>query len=79
MNKSKPPLAQTQVSKWNIFAISKLSYISVVHLLGEPTADIACWMLTGYQTLSGGACFVCVQSTECGAIALLYLGEPQGS
>ena len=79
LNKSKPPLAQTQVSKWNIFAISKLRYISVVHLLGEPTADIACWMLTGHQTLSGDACFVCVQSTECGTIALLYLGEPQGS
>ena len=46
LNKSKPALAQTQVSKWNILATSKLSYISVVHLLGEPTTDLACWMLT---------------------------------
>ena len=29
--------------------------------------------------LSGGACFVCVESTECGATALLFQGEPQRS
>jgi len=34
-------------------------------------------MLTCHLTLSGGACFVCVESTERGTIALLYQGEPQ--
>ena len=31
------------------------------------------------QTLSGGVCFVCVESTEHGTVALLYQGEPQRS
>ena len=51
-NQSKPALAQTQVSKSNNFATSKLSYISVIHLSGEPTTNLACWMLTGHRTLS---------------------------
>ena len=55
LNQSKPALAQTKVSKWNILATSKLSYILVIHLLGEPTTDVACWMLTCHRTLSGGA------------------------
>ena len=55
LNKSKPALAQTQVSKRNILATSKLSCISVIHFLGEPTTDLACWMLTCHQTLPGGA------------------------
>ena len=29
------------------------------------------------RTLSGGACFVCVESTELGNIALLFKDEPQ--
>jgi len=45
----------SQVSKWNILATSKLSYILVIHLLGEPTTDVACWMLTCHRTLSSGA------------------------
>ena len=79
LNQWKPALAQTQVSKRNILATSKLSYIPVIHLLGEPTTDLVCWMLTCHRTLSSGACFVCVESTECSNIALLYKDEPQRS
>ena len=36
-------------------ATSKHGYISVIHLLGEPTTDLACWMLTCHWMLPGGA------------------------
>ena len=59
----KPGLAQSHVRKWNI---------GNTHL-GDPT-DQACWMWTCHRTLSGGACFVCVDSTEPGNICLAVQG-----
>ena len=71
LNQSKAALVQAQVSKRNILAIFKLSYILVIHL-GEPTTDLAFGMLTCHRTLSGGAsctaCFVCVENKERGTL-----------
>ena len=47
--------------------------------MGEPTADLARLMLTRHRTLSSGACFVCVESTERDTNAFLFQGEPQRS
>ena len=56
---------------------SDLSCILLIHLLAEPTTDLARWMLAYHRTLSGGACLVCVESTERGTIALLFQDERQ--
>ena len=45
--------------------------------MGEPTTDLARGLLTCQLTLCGGACFVCVESTERDTIPFLFQGEPQ--
>ena len=58
-----------------------LSYISVIHL-SEPTTDLARRMLTCHRPALGCSLVVpvsCVESTERGATALLFQGEPQRS
>ena len=45
--------------------------------MAEPTAVLACRMLTWKRTLCGDAYFVFVESTERNIIPFLFQGEPQ--